>query len=435
MVRITEDLLRKRSEHNEGVLSDLEEIALHQFDIEKIELIDRACPKLQILLMQNNLVGKIEGLNRLHQLRYLNLTLNLITRIENLGSCEDLNKLDLTCNFIVELTTVESLSHLHHFQILYLTGNPCTTYTDYRDYVISVLPHLQELDGEEVTKTERLKAESNKDRLRSSIVVQQEEGLKKFNHAREKQKRILENEERKAKEKEQREMDRLLGKPVVEEPAEVEEGTIEKEEDEDDGPPPLEEPDPFNYVPEVRLQAHHEIQRKKEEEDPETKKKKMEKEKQEREREEARKKLVRDDGTIIQKNEGQWDFRFYEDTPPGTITLEIKLSRYLDVSLMKTEVHPSHVMVEVKGKVLQLKYPFEVQSDKAEASRSDATGVLRITVPKVNPKDSFYGGIDHTPINLTGKPKKELKDMPLHSTSVRGEFSNAALDSRQRRRF
>lgn len=59
MVRITLELLRSRAEHNEGCLSSLEEIALHQFEIEKIEVIHHACPKLKILLLQSNIIGKI----------------------------------------------------------------------------------------------------------------------------------------------------------------------------------------------------------------------------------------------------------------------------------------------------------------------------------------------------------------------------------------
>eukprot|EP00971_Amphidinium_carterae_P177834 3527039-Amphidinium_carterae.2 len=35
-----EELIRKRAEHNDGVLSDLEEIALHQQELEKIESIE-----------------------------------------------------------------------------------------------------------------------------------------------------------------------------------------------------------------------------------------------------------------------------------------------------------------------------------------------------------------------------------------------------------
>ena len=58
-MRITEELLRKRSEHNDGVLADLEEIALHQFEIEKIEGVGIFCRRLKILLLQNNIIGRL----------------------------------------------------------------------------------------------------------------------------------------------------------------------------------------------------------------------------------------------------------------------------------------------------------------------------------------------------------------------------------------
>ena len=48
MVRLTHNLIRKKSEHNEGTMSDLEEISLHQLEIEKIENLD--CKKLKILV-------------------------------------------------------------------------------------------------------------------------------------------------------------------------------------------------------------------------------------------------------------------------------------------------------------------------------------------------------------------------------------------------
>jgi protein TilB len=79
--------------------------------------------------------------------------------------CEFLNKLDLTVNFIGELTTVENLTENYHLKELYvinynlkkinglrlyfilnelrfLTGNPCTDYVGYKDYVIATLPQL-----------------------------------------------------------------------------------------------------------------------------------------------------------------------------------------------------------------------------------------------------------------------------------------------------
>jgi protein TilB len=81
MSRITEDLLRKRAEHNEGMLSTLEEISLHQQDLVKIENFDVLCRHLKILYLQNNIIEKLENLNKLKELEYLNMALNNISVI------------------------------------------------------------------------------------------------------------------------------------------------------------------------------------------------------------------------------------------------------------------------------------------------------------------------------------------------------------------
>ena len=65
MVRITESLLRKKSEHHSGPSSTLREIALHQQGIEKIELINQACRHLTTHYLHNNIISKIKNLNRL----------------------------------------------------------------------------------------------------------------------------------------------------------------------------------------------------------------------------------------------------------------------------------------------------------------------------------------------------------------------------------
>ena len=81
---ITEDFLRKKAEHNEGMLSTLEEITLHQHNITKIENIQDICRHLKILYLQNNLIPKIENVNKLKELEYLNLAVNNVTKIEGL---------------------------------------------------------------------------------------------------------------------------------------------------------------------------------------------------------------------------------------------------------------------------------------------------------------------------------------------------------------
>ena len=40
----------------------------------------------------------------------------------------------------------------------FLTGNPCTKYEGYREYVVVAVPQLQSLDGTDITRTERLQA-------------------------------------------------------------------------------------------------------------------------------------------------------------------------------------------------------------------------------------------------------------------------------------
>ena len=90
MVKISAELLRRRSEHNEGDLATLEEISLHQFDIDRIENLDKYCRHLKILYLQNNIIPRMENLTRLKELEYLNLALNNISKIENISGCESL---------------------------------------------------------------------------------------------------------------------------------------------------------------------------------------------------------------------------------------------------------------------------------------------------------------------------------------------------------
>lgn len=134
MTRITQALLVKRAEHNDGILRTLEEIALHAQGIERIELLNQCCRHLRILYLQNNIIPKIEQLHRLkvravaemrreraqargagasrlrpvlhaadsmlQELEQLNLALNNIRRVQNLQRCESLQRLDLTANFV-----------------------------------------------------------------------------------------------------------------------------------------------------------------------------------------------------------------------------------------------------------------------------------------------------------------------------------------------
>lgn len=167
--------MRKKSEHNELIISTLEELSLHQEDIECIEHLHDWCRDLKILLLQSNLISKIENLHKLKKLEYLNLALNNIECVENLEALESLNKLDLTLNFIGELTSIETLKDNYNLKILILTGNPCCDYPNYREYVIATLPQLDNLDCQDITLTDKIKAKPYLNSFRTDIVQKQVE--------------------------------------------------------------------------------------------------------------------------------------------------------------------------------------------------------------------------------------------------------------------
>ena len=63
---VTEELVRSRAEHNEGEIFSLEELSLHQQQIERLECIGNWCLNLRILYLQNNLVPRIGGTSSDH---------------------------------------------------------------------------------------------------------------------------------------------------------------------------------------------------------------------------------------------------------------------------------------------------------------------------------------------------------------------------------
>ena len=52
----------------------------------------------------------------------------------------------------------DDLNQICYFNGRFLTGNPCTDYDGYREFVIATLPQLQWLDGKEISKSERIVA-------------------------------------------------------------------------------------------------------------------------------------------------------------------------------------------------------------------------------------------------------------------------------------
>lgn len=391
MVKITVDMVRKKAEHHEKLLAPLEEIALHQENIEKIEFLQDWCPKLKILLMQSNLIPRIENLNKLKHLTYLNLALNNIEKIENLERCESLQKLDLTLNFIGEIVSVESLANNYNLENLYLTGNPCTDYENYKDFVIGTLPQLTSLDGINIERSNRIRALQNLKVIRSDILFEQEN----YRHQRLKQKSRLEREISDKWENEYKDMD-------------VEERNkkfwAEK----------------CEHAPEVR----HEIEK--------MRQLKLKSYETEEKKEEKRQyKFFAPDGRPFNMNQAKINFLF-NNSDPSCYTLDLAVYKYLDTSLLDIDVQPNYVRVTIKGKIFQLHLPEEVNTTDSTAQRSQITGRLMVTMPKANP-------IIKKPVTPEHEPKKksnlsaEHKVKDCRSEQSRREFleigpSEHALD-------
>eukprot|EP00744_Colponema_vietnamica_P013254 GILI01018574.1.p1 GENE.GILI01018574.1~~GILI01018574.1.p1 ORF type:complete len:448 (+),score=122.49 GILI01018574.1:46-1389(+) len=344
-MRITVNLLRKRAEHNEGCLSDLKEITLHQQEIEQIEVIGDVCRQLEIIYLCNNYIGKLEGLRHLKMLQYLNLAVNNIKVIEGLEGCESLTKLDLTLNFISDIDSVVSLRANVHLESLHLVGNGCTSVAGYRSYVAHMLPQLLTLDGDEILKSERISArqeepvimdkvveaaiaEREKERIKEEMIGRgidpfpakfNEKGERVYGHTPEERIQILREDEEQRKRQEKATKDASTFSNLTSE---------------------------LNAKP-VRLSAEEEMAKY---------------------------------GRLLLRNEGKVNFRLDEDERKVTI-LTVEPGKYISTSAINIDLQPTYVRIIIKDKLLQLVFTRDVCVEKVKVERSSTTGQLKLTVP------------------------------------------------------
>ncbi|XP_037047615.1 protein tilB isoform X1 [Bradysia coprophila] len=359
MVRITEQLIRKKSEHNELIIGTLEELSLHQEDIEKIEHLQNWCRNLKILLLQYNLIPKIENIFKLKNLEYLNLAVNNIERIENVEELESLEKLDLTLNFIGILTSVDCLKDNYNLKHLTLTGNPCTDFDGYRDYVIVVLPQLESLDGIVIKRSDRILASNNFAGKRAKIVQLETEYCIRRDEQRI---RIYEQQELEARENAQlneEEIDEKFWKRKSE------------------------------HCPETRIEISNQQRKVKKSSD-----------KQKKDQPKRIRKLFADCGRPFNINEARVPFRMIDER--DRYELNVEVYRFLDTSLLHVDVESNYVRVTMKGKIFQVALKDEIQIEKSTSQRSMTTGHLLITMPKLNYKTPIHTDKSKDVINHDG---------------------------------
>uniref|UniRef100_A0A3Q2CTI1 Leucine-rich repeat-containing protein 6 n=1 Tax=Cyprinodon variegatus TaxID=28743 RepID=A0A3Q2CTI1_CYPVA len=336
---ITEDLIRRRAEHNDCEILTLEEVSLHQQEIEKIEHIDRWCRELRILYLQNNLIPKIENLGRLKKLEYLNLALNNIEVVENLEGCESLQKLDLTVNFVGLLSSVDSLRNNIHLRELFLVGNPCTEFQGYRQYVVAALPQLKWLDGTEISRSERIRASQGLEQVRRRVREQETEYLRRREEQREQEKQRKKEKKPGYDGRWYTDIDNP-GSQDNKENQELKENPRSPEEEEEEQEREFWHT-PCAFTPESRLEAHRHLEEKRNTNRKETEKKTK-----------PPRTLITADGRVMNVNEPRLAFSLTEDEDTNTVIFQVVL-------------------------------PAEVKPDSSTAQRSQTTGHLVLRMPRV----------------------------------------------------
>lgn len=68
----------------------------------------------------------------------------------------------------------------------------------------------------------------------------------------------------------------------------------------------------------------------------------------------------------------------------GRLNVKNSLIRYLETSLIDVDIEPNYVRVTVKGKIFQMALNEEVRTSDATLKRSQTTGHLLITMPKLS---------------------------------------------------
>lgn len=377
--RITRELLRRRAEHNESIIHSLEELALHQEELVAIDaVLGMSCKKLKILYLQNNIIAKLENLQHLKDLEYLNVALNNIRKIEGLDGCEFLAKLDLTVNFVDVDELEASVAHLatrHNLKELYLMGNPAMNWEGCFNYVVASLPQLDTLDGKVISRAARIIAAQQLPQLSLEL--------------------------------------RDLAQAKRQEPPRV---VVEPT---DDATP---------YTPEVRTHMYEEIAEQKREQEERRSHMQPKQRDAQKEQKDAVLRERTAQGHIKQCNQGKWDFKFDEHN--DSLVLDVAIARHLDSSLIDLDVHPTYISVVIKAKTLRLTLPVEVKAEAAKAQRSKTTGHLVVTMPKLDDSKSPL----FTPATSASPQKKKTTTTSNPRAVAKTDAENPQIHARVTRK-
>ena len=366
MATLTLDLIRKKAEHHTDTLATLQELSLHQLNLDNLTpILSQACPQLRILYLHNNLLPALPTFRHLHRLKsltYLNLTLNNITHLPapHMAALEKLAKLDLTLNHIGAGRLVESMAALVGCEMLrelYMTGNPCMKWSGCRLWIVDRLGKLERLDGKDITRSERLEAQ--RDRARLTQELEQE----------------IENEQREEKEREQQQQH-------------FQDSKDEKDDKASD----------TRFTPALRVRMYQKQQAAEAKQQAEATASSSKFATPTDLYTAAKQKLntflnpadFSETSLPSQRNVGRYPFTMADSSSGaggGCVVLRVELPRHMDTSSVRVDVHPWWLQVDVRGSLLVLHTGEEVEVGRVSVKRVVSDGSLVVRMPVVRKEE------------------------------------------------
>ena len=102
-----------------------------------------------------NDIDDVKLVRQMPNIEVLSLSVNRINTLKDFAHCHKLQELYVRKNSILELSEVQYLADLPDLKVLWLCENPCAGSQYYREYVIAMLPNLENLDKTPITQEER----------------------------------------------------------------------------------------------------------------------------------------------------------------------------------------------------------------------------------------------------------------------------------------
>nr|XP_018670943.1 centriolin isoform X1 [Ciona intestinalis] len=181
---ITQDLIKRLAK--EDVLEHIQQLNFTLTGEKRVRYIENleGLKNLNLLNLGGNVIQRMEKLDHLTRLRHLNLSHNKISKLEGIETLVHLQVLNIESNYIERIPTwlpkklralrtirlaenkIESLNDvtrlrtLHDLHIFTIAGNDLCGIPHHRHYIIFHLRSLDQLDGKNISSSERNEASS-----------------------------------------------------------------------------------------------------------------------------------------------------------------------------------------------------------------------------------------------------------------------------------